>query len=285
MYRRQFLRALLGGSAAVVVSGCGGAQAGNTLLQEGLAPTPTPKPTPGPAPTPPPVRTLRGFTIDQAEADIKKTLTDKTAWLGAARNYQAEVVVQSPDELQAAVNAAFDTARNPEAFALNHRIICAWSGPAYLNAGTSARLTVGSRAPTSTHLRAGGSVTIDAAPGHRPAFGNSVYISGQGIILRNLGFTRQALPDEMAAVISTVSLLKNDLYPFEPVVHFEKCFFGRPEGFGTQRYCDTLLPLRDLNSDRYTKGLSCEGISELVSLKDCIFCELRVGAHLVSSLL
>ncbi|MBX9820506.1 MAG: hypothetical protein K2Y19_07555 [Afipia birgiae] len=225
---------------------------------------------------------MRGVTIEQAEADIKSAMGARVEWAQSSRTYQTELIARNPDELQAALDAAFDTAANAQVLSLHHRIFCSWTGIAFLTGPANARINVGLRRPASTHFREGGSVTITAAPGHRPALGNSVYVMSQGIVLQGLGFARQVLPEENSTGVSTAFLVSNELFPFEPIVHFEKCFFGRPEGFGSREPFDSPTPLSEVVPDRFAKGLSCQGLSDFISLKDCVFGELRVGAQLVA---
>ncbi len=282
--RRKFLRGALLGGIAVTVTGCGGGggsspAGGTTTAGGGIAPAPAPAPTP--TPTPPPVPTLNGVTIDQAEQEIRALFTAELAWVGQQRIYATDVTVSSPAEFQAAVNAAFDTATNAGVVRANHCIRLAWNGAASMPGAADARVTIGKVYSTASHFKSGGSVTIAAAPGFRPAFANTVYIGAQGVIVQGVGFTRAPVAGELAAAINAVLLMQGSSFPLEPVVHFQDCFFGHASGLGTMAdFSSAAVPAPD--STEVACGVATQGLSQFLSFADCRFSGTLNAAKLVS---
>ncbi len=224
--RRNFMSQLCAGGAAVLVSGCGGGGSSTGSSPPPVGSAPAPAPAPVPTPTPPPVPTLMGVTIDQAETEIVNAMAAERDWFAAARTAQSEVLVRNADEFQAAVDVAFNTTANAQVLALNHRIVLGWSGDSMLAAGPTARVTVGRKTLAQTHAAAGGSLTIVAAEGQKPAFSNTVYVSGQGITFAGVGFTRRAAAGENGDVLNTVLIQQNSTFPVDSMVRFDGCKFG-----------------------------------------------------------
>ena len=273
MVRREFVRGLLASGAALGVSACGGgsSSSSNQPPTGGTSNAPAPAPAPAPTPTPPPVPTMRGVTIEQAQADIAAPITSADSWFDAARTPQTEVTVTNADQFQAAVNQLFDTAANAQALATNQRIVCAWNGPSMLSGGIAARVTVGGKTAATGHLDAGGSLTIAAAPGHSPDFANTVYVSGRGIKFQGIGFTRKALATENAEAMSAVILTRSSTYPVTSYVAFENCAFGSR----------SLTP--QAADAAWVNGIATSGhVAELVSLKNCSFIGQQNAAKIVA---
>jgi hypothetical protein len=277
MVRREVVRGLLASGAALGVSACGGGSGSSSQALAGgtgAAPAPAPAPTPTPTPTPPPVPTLRGITIEQAQADIAQPIASGTQWLDTPRTVQTEVVVTSADEFQSAVNQLFDTQANPQALALNQRIVCAWNGPSMLAAGLAARVTVGAKLLATGHMDAGGSLVIAAAPGHAPDFANTVYVSGRGIKFQGIGFTRKALAGENADAINSVTLLRTATYPVTSFVAFDACHFG------SRSY------VAQSQDASWVNGLGGSGqVADFVSFRNCNFIGLQNAAKIVTKAL
>lgn len=274
MERRKFLRGLMVGGVAITVSGCGGGGSGATgsatTAGAVVSPAPAPAPAPTPTPTPPPVPTLNGVTIDQAEQEIRSQFTTELAWVTQQRVYATDVTVTSPAEFQTAVAALFDTAANPNVATQNHRIRLAWNGSASLPGLPDARVTVGKVFGTASHYVSGGSVTIAAATGYKPAFANTVHIGAQGVIVHGVGFVRAPMPAELPAAVTGVMIVNGASFPMEPIVHFQDCYFGHVDGFGS---------MGDFSSAKLTvpsdvplvNGASTQGLSHFLSFADCRF--------------
>lgn len=277
MVRREFVRGLLAGGAALGVSACGGGSSTSTQPPgggTGIAPPPAPAPAPAPAPTPPPTPTLQGVTIDQAQADIAGPVASAASWFEAVRAPTAEVTVTSADQFQAAVVQFFDTRSNAQALAANQRILCAWNGPSMLSDGIAARVTVGAKTLASGHMDAGGSLVVAAAPGYAPDFANQVYVAGRGIKFQGIGFTRKALATENAEAMSAVILLRSGTYPVTSNVAFENCAFGSRSL--TAQAADAA----------WVNGIATSGhVSDFVSLKNCSFIGQQNAAKIVAKAL
>ncbi len=272
-----------GFAAAVTGCGGGGGAAGVTANSAGIVPVPAPAPAPAPTPTPtpPPVPTLNGVTIDQAEMEIRALITPESEWISRARQLQTDVTVTSPAEFQTAVNALFDTAANPQVMGQNHRIQLAWNGPASVAGGANARVNVGRVYSTASHLESGGSITIAAAPGYRPAFSNTMYIFAQGIIVQGVGFTRATAQGELQTAIAGVLLANGAAQPLEPVVHFQDCYFGHASGLGTLgNFSSAALAAPD--PEVLANGVSTQGQSRFLSFQDCRFWGNANSAKIVS---
>lgn len=284
MDRRKFLRGALMGGIAATVTGCGGGggSSGGSSTTAAAAVTPTPAaPAPAPTPTPPPVPTLNGVTIDQAEQDIRSLYSSDLNWVAAQRQYSTDVTVSSPAEFQAAVNAAFDTGANAAVASLNHRIQLAWNGVASLPGLPDARITVGKVFSTASHFKSGGSVTIVAAPGFKPAFANTVFIGAQGVIVQGVGFVRAPAAGELAAAINAVLLMQGASFPMEPVAHFQDCYFGHADGFGTMaNFASNAVAVPE--STQVACGVATQGLSQFLSFADCRFWGTLNAAKLVS---
>lgn len=274
MVRREFLRGLLASGAALGVGACGGGSGPASIAQGGVGSAPAPAPAPAPTPTPPPVPTLRGITIEQAQAEIAAPFASATEWLDAARTPQTEIVVTNADQFQAAVDRMFDIASNAQALATNQRIVCAWTGPSMLAGGIAARVTVGAKALASAHLESGGSLVVAAAPGYAPDFANAVYVSGRGIRFQGIGFTRKALAIENADAMNAVTLLRNATYPVTGFVAFEGCAFGS-RGYSAQS-ADAI----------WVNGIATAGhVADHVSLKNCSFIGQQNAVKIVAKTL
>lgn len=272
MVRRDFLRGLLAGSAAMGVTACGGG--GSALGTSGSSETPTgvaPAPTPAPAPAPPPVPTLRGVTIEQAQAAIAAPIETAGSHFATARTVQTEVTVSNADQFQAAVTQMFDTAANAQALATNQRILCAWNGASMLAAGLAASVTIGGKLLTTGHLEAGGSLVIAAAPGYAPDFANSVVVYGRGIKFQGIGFTRKATALERPDTMNAVTLGRTNTYPVAAVVAFENC------AFGSRRYVAQSADAGWIN------GVATNGhLAEYVAFTKSTFIGLQNGAKIVA---
>lgn len=273
MVRRDFLRGLMASGAAVGVSACGGGSGGGSTstVQPQAAPVTA---APAPAPAPPPVPTLRGTTIDQAQAEIAAPFAAGAAFFDATRTIQTEVTVSNADQFLAAVDQMFDTAISPQALATHQRIVCAWNGPSTLAAGVTAPLTVGKKLLGTGHLEAGGSLTIAAAPGFAPDFANSVMVYGRGIKFQGIGFTRKALAGERPDAISTITLARTNTYPVSSYVGFENCVFG------SRRYTAQAADAG------WTNGISTSGhVADNVTVKNCTFIGAQNAAKIAAKTL
>lgn len=268
--RRIFISQLCAGGAAVLVSGCGGGGSLGAPASSALAPSPSPSPAPPPVQAPP-VPTLMGVTIDAAEADIMSGVMAVGSWFQAARAPHREVVVTNASDFQRAVDEAFDTERNAQTLALNHRIVCAWNGDSALPGEPTLRITIGKKLLASSHMDQGGSLEIVAGEGQRPSFPNTVYVSARGVKFQGVGFTRRAQPQENPDTVSAVALSQNQTFPIDAAVSFQKCFFGHADE--TQ-----LTP-----SEAWVNGISTlGGVARHVTLEGCVFCGLQNGAKVIS---
>lgn len=281
MYRRDFVQKLFVGGTLFALSGCGGgggsSSASALVSAEGLKtkidPTPAVLP-PAPAPAPPPteaapvapVASLRGVSIDQAESEIREGLAGPLRWQLVPASFQSDVVVRSVDELQKAIDAAFQ----PQSLALRHRISCAWDGISKMASAADARLNISGKVGTSNHLAAGGSVLIRAADGYRPLIWNTAYVSGRGIVMQDLHFARQLLDGEKQDSTSAVILVNSDYFPNEPFVAFSGCKFGGQSN--------------NLNSplERWINGVSTQGLAEAVLFTNCEFFGTRSAAKIIA---
>lgn len=269
---------------ALAVTGCGGGSGGsgtNTTAGTGVTAVPAPSPTPTPTPPPPPVPTLNGVTIDQAEMEIRALITPESEWITKARQLHTDVTVRSPAEFQTAVNALFDSSTNPQLASQNHRIQLAWNGSASLPGPANARISIGRSPSAPSHLEHGGSITICAAPGFTPAFANTLFINAQGVIVQGVGFTRATAPGELQTAVSGVILVNGASQTLEPVVHFERCYFGHASGLGTARtYSAEGLPVPD--PAVLANGIATQGQCRFVSFSECRFWGTVNGAKIVS---
>lgn len=277
MVRREFVRGLLASGAAIGASACGGGSGSLSQTQGGgigVVPAPAPAPAPAPPPPPPPVPTLRGVTIEQAQADIAAPITTAASWFEVARAPQTEVTVSNADQFQAAVTQMFDTAANSQALATHQRILCAWNGASTLAAGPAATVIVGGKLLTSGHRDAGGSLVIAAAPGYTPDFANSVTVYGRGIKFQGIGFTRKATSLERPDSTNAVTLARNNTYPVAAFVAFENC------AFGSRRYTAQTAEARWVN------GLATTGhAADYVALTNCSFIGHQNAAKIVAKAL
>lgn len=283
MDRRKFLRGTLMGGIAVTLSGCGGGGGGGSA--SGITPadtgvTPAPSPAATPAPPPPPVPTLNGITIDQAEADIAGLFTQDLAWRDRPRSYQNEIVVRSPAELQTAANTLFDTQANAQVGAINHRIVCAWDGVASLPGPPNSRVTIGKVYSTLSHFDSGGSITVAAATGYRPALGNTLYILAQGVIVEGLAFTRSTGDGELPTATAGVLIVNGGAAPLEPIVHFKNCYFGNAAGLDGAADFSSKATAPD--ATKLANGVSTQGLSRFISFADCKFWGTTNCAKIVS---
>lgn len=275
MVRREFVRGLLASGAALGASACGGGGGSSSSIlpppnDTGNAPPPAPTPAPAPSPTP----TMRGVTIDQAQADIAGPVTTAAAWYDAVRTPTTEVTVTNADQFQAAIDQMLDTRTNAQALAADQRILCAWNGPSMLSGGIAARVTVGAKTLATGHMDAGGSLVVAAAPGYAPDFANQVYVSGRGIKFQGIGFTRKALATENAEALSTVTLVRSGTYPVVSNVAFENC------AFGSRRLVAQAADAAWIN------GIATSGhVSDFVSLKNCSFIGQQNAAKIVAKAL
>lgn len=276
MVRRQVLRGLFTSSIALTVTACGGGSGGgsSTLSSSGgvaAAPAPPPPPPPAPAPPPPPTPTLRGITIEQAEADIASHFASPGQWMDAVRSSQGDTVVTSADGLAAAAAAAFDVKTNAAVLATHQRILCAWNGDSTLAAGPTARLNVSGKTLADSHLSQGGSLTIAAAPGYAPNLANTVHVSGRGIKFQGLGFTRRLFAGEDQDTVNAVTLVRSNTYPVISFVGFEDCWFGQRE------------MLDHGTAARWVNGIATSGqAAEFVSLTRCSFIGHQNAAKIVA---
>ncbi len=285
--RRKFLRGTLISGIAITVTGCGGgggatpAAGGATTAGGALAPAPAPAPAPTPTTPPPPVPTLNGVTIDQAEQDIRSLFTAELAWVTKQRTYTTDVTVTSPAEFQTAVNALFDTAANPAVASQNHRIRLAWNGAASLPGLPDARLYIGKVYGTVSHYDGGGSITIAAAAGFKPAFANTVYIGARGVIVHGVGFVRAPYGTEQPSAVNGVTMVNGGSFPMEPVVHFQDCYFGHRAGFASMAdFASPAVP--DADQDKLSVGAGTQGLSQFLSFADCRFWGTLNAARLVA---
>ena len=269
--RRIFLSQLCAGSATVVLSACGSSTSGPTAGSKVTAAGGGTSPSPAPAPLAPVVPTLRGVTIDAAEQSILAAMATERSWFAAARTAQSEVTVRNADELQAAIDAAFDTAANAQTLALNHRIVLSWNGDSMMAAGAAGRIVIGRKALTSTHAEAGGSVTLVAAAGASPALPNTVFISGQGITLDGIGFTRRAGLGEAGDNMNAVIVQQTTTYPVESMVRFKNCKFG------ALNFDSSVLP------GQWVNGIATLGtIIRYIAFEGCSFRGLQNGAKIIA---
>ena len=226
MVRRDFLRGLLATGAAVGVTACGGGSGSSTggTGTLGLPPTVSPVPSPAPAPTPEPtptqVPTLRGVTIDRAEAEIAAPLVSATAYFDRVRASTTDIRVDNADEFQVAVARCFD------ALASNHRILCAWNGSSTRSTGVSDLVTIGEKFLTTGHFDVGGSLVVAAAPGFAPDFANTVMVYARGIKFEGIGFTRKVMAGENINAVAAVVLGRTQTFPITSYAGFENCTFG-----------------------------------------------------------
>lgn len=165
--------------------------------------------------------------------------------------------------------------------AQNHRIQLAWNGPASLPGAVNARVNVGRVYGTASHLESGGSITISAAAGFRPAFANTVHINGQGIIVQGVGFTRSTASGELPSATAGVLLINGASQPLEPVVHFQDCYFGNAAGLGTMRdFASAGVPFPD--NAVLANGIVTQGLSRSLSFTGCRFWGTLNAAKLVT---
>lgn len=269
---------------AAAVTGCGGGggtgASGVTTNSSGIIPVPAPTPTPAPPP-PPPAPTLNGVTIDQAEMEIRGLITPEMEWITRPRQLHTDVTVRTPAEFQSAVTALFDTATNPQVASQNHRIQLAWNGSASLDGPANGRINVSRVNNTASHLESGGSITIAAAPGFRPAFANTVWINGQGIIVQGVGFTRATAPGELQTAVAGVMVANGEFMPLEPVVHFQDCYFGHASGHGTMGDFSS-ASLSKPKSEVLANGVATQGQCRSLSFVDCRFWGSVNSAKIVS---
>ena len=266
-----------GGSTGIASSGAAGAEGSAKVTAPAPAPPPDPAPSPAPA-----VPTLNGITIDSAEADIQAQLRDETSWVAASpQAYHTDTVATNLNELQRAVDAAFDTAKTPGAMAMHHRIQCAWNGSASLPT-TLGRVNIGPANMTTTHYAQGGSVTIVAADGYSPLVANTMYISGQGIKIAGLGFVRATGAGESPVGVSTVRIVSGGTQPFEAMVHFDSCYFGHIAGAGTMRDFGAARLPDQAQVANFVDGVVTQGLARFVSLHDCRLWGVQNGTRVVS---
>lgn len=275
MVRRDFLRGLLASGAALGVSACGGGSEPVSELEgskkKGNLISPAPAPAPAPTPTPGPVPTLRGVTIDQAQAEIAAPIEAAGGFFTTARSVQTEVTVTNADQFQAAVNRVFDTSTNTQALATNQRILLAWNGASMLAGGLAANVVVGGKLLTSGHREAGGSLVIAAAPGFAPDFANSVIVYGRGIKFQGVGFTRKATSLERRDSINAVTLGRTNTYPVASYVAFEGC------AFGSRNY------VAQSAEAGWVNGLATSGhVADFVSVTNCTFIGHQNAAKIVA---
>lgn len=256
-----------------MLSACGGGGSGGGgstgATSGGVTPAPTPAPTA--TLTPPPVPALKGMTIDQAEKSILDGMATERNWFAATRTATSETVVRNADELQAAINAAFDTTANAQALALNHRIVLAWNGDSMLAEGVSGRIVIGRKTLADTHAAQGGSVTLAAASGASPALPNIVYISAAGVTIQGVTFSRQATLLEEGDKINGVIVQQTSTYPVESMIRFQDCKFGALN-------VDPTVP-----NSRWVNGIGTTGtIIRYVAFERCTFRGLQNGAKIVA---
>ena len=198
-------------------------------------------------------------------------MATERAWFATARTAQSEVTVRNADELQAAIDAAFNTTANAQALALNHRIVLSWNGDSMMAAGAAARLVIGRKTLTSTHAESGGSVTLVAAIGATPALSNTVFISAQGIILEGIGFTRRAGLGEVGDSTNAVIIQQNSTYPVESMVRFKNCKFG------ALNFDSSVQPAQWVN------GIATLGaLIRYIAFEGCTFRGVQNGAKIIA---
>lgn len=280
MVRREFIRGLLAGGAVMGVSACGGGSGSgiSTEAVSGKFKTPLPAPVPAaapiPAPAPPPVPTLRGVTIEQAQADIAAPIDNAGKFFAVVGAVGAVVTVSNADQFQAAVTQMFDTARNPRALASHQRILCAWNGVSTLSAGPAANVVIGGKLLGTGHLDAGGGLAISAAPGYAPDFANTVMVYGRGIAFHGIGFARKATALERAHAVNAVTLARSNTYPVNAFVAFESC------AFGSRRFT------AQAPDAGWVNGLGTEGqAADYVGVANCTFIGQQNAAKIVAKAL
>lgn len=268
MDRRNLLKGLLAAGTSFGISACGGGGT-SSLLNTATAPDPVPSPTPTPTPVPttaapPPAPALKGVTIDQAEQDIAKAFTRSPSSYTVARTPTLDIRVSNADEFQAAVDRVFDLKANSAALSQDQRIVCAWNGSSMLTSGPSARVSIARASLAEGHLEAGGSLSIEAAPGYKPDFSNTVYIAGRGIRFQGIGFTRRAVAGENPVATSSVIIFRTQTFPVISDVAFVDCWFGA-------RTIDTAMADRDWVNGLLTNG----SVVESIHLEGCTFIGLQ----------
>lgn len=272
MVRREFLNGLCASGAAVGLTACGGGSGGSTpSTGTGTAPPPPPAPAPAPAPSAPPAPspTLRGITIEQAQADIVAPLSPATSYFDAQRA-TTDITVSSADEFQAAVTRHFESG----AFSTHQRILCAWNGASTRSGGVGALIMLGRSGSTTGHVDAGGSLVIAAASGYQPDFANTVMIYGRGIKFQGIGFTRKAQAGERTDSTSAVVLARTGTYPVNSYVAFDDCAFGARTASAPAA------------GAAWANGLSTDGqVAEQILIRNCRFIGLQNAVKIVAKAL
>ena len=265
------------GGAAFAVAGCGGggSSSASTASTQGLSLSVTPVVPPAPVvppPPPPPVQTLKGVTIDQAEADIRATVKSYADWFAKSRTFEPVVTVKDADTLQAAINAIYKSPLGLEALARNHRIECAWNGSSMMAGGPLARITVGASQMETSFYDRGGSLVIAAAANCKPGIANTVFIATRGVMLQGLGFTRKAQAGETPAAVGAVIIQTTAKFqPLKVIAQFNDCAFGTFDNIAANSPTEWVDGLK-------TAG----GETEFVGFARSSFCGLQTALKLTS---
>ena len=278
--RRRILGGLWAGGATILLAGCGGGSGATSVGSpepiDGAPDTPAPSPTP----TPPPVvtqtvkPTLRGVTIDDAEAEIREPVDAYADWFAKIPAPQNDILVSNADELNTVLQGVFSTGDNAQTLAINHRIQCAWNGDSMLSAGLTGRVVVLGKLLSDSFYDHGGSLVIEPAPGYKPALANTVYVGARGVVFRNLTFSRAAGPTEKPDSLSAAIIYKSGTFPVDSIVQFENCLFG------------VAKPSAASDTKAWVNGLSTMGQSaDYVGLVGCTLQGVQNGMKIIAKAL
>ena len=199
---------------------------------------------------------IRGQTIDAAEAEITSQFASLFAGFAATANFDAVFTATNADELAQSLAAARLTAAGTPAVSLKIKIVCDWTGVSTLAAGAAANIIVlGFPGRIDGHLENAGGIYIVAAAGKSPGLGNQVNVLGvRGVHFDGIGFFRQRVGAERAETAYGAFIASNSTFPAKPIVLFSNCNFGA-------RLLQANLP-----STQWISGIGTIGLPDFVGI-------------------